>query len=220
MNARAMRPVSFFCFMIGLFLICLLPKSAYSELIGGEFGYTLGGSTGPFDTELDLYFNGTLDLPIYQTDPLFGNKLMAEIMVGHARSRTEVSSVSTGGETSDKLQITTFHLFVGFKYKLDKLGKEGSLTRRIQPYLIAGPLFNLFLCRTDVGTCGADSLAPELREKGITTGSGDVRFDYSFGGGVDVVLTEQFFVGADLRHSFSSPRARYTIFGGRAGFLF
>lgn len=96
---------------------------------------------------------------------------------------------------------------------------EGSLKRKIQPYLVAGPLFNLFLCRTNVATCGAAPLPRELRSKGIPTGSGDVRFDYSIGGGVDFLLTDRLFLGTDLRHSFSSPDARYDVFGARAGFL-
>ena len=151
---------------------------------------------------------------------------MAEIMVGHARSRAKITPFTTEKDvTISKLQITTFHVFIGFKYKFDKLGQDGSLTRKIQPYLIAGPLFNLFLCRTNEGRpnvamCGADPLPQGLRGRGIPVGGGDVRFDYSLGGGVDFLLTDRIFLGADLRHSFSSPDARYTIFGSRAGFLF
>lgn len=212
--------------MRGLFFVALFvwlfigprPEAAHSDLLGGEFGYTLGGTTGPFSTDLDLYFNGTLDLPLFKSDPFFGQKFMVELMVGHARSREKIAVA--GDETVTKLQITTFHVFLGGKYKFDKLGEEGSLTRRIQPYLVVGPLFNLFLCRTNNATCGADPLPPELRSRGIPTGSGDVRFDYSIGAGVDFLLSDQFYLGADFRNSFSSPNARYMIFGGRAGFLF
>jgi hypothetical protein len=206
--------------LVVLSMILPRPAAAEPEPLGGEFGYTLGGTTGPFDTELDLYANGTLNLPIYRSDPLFGQKLMTELMVGHARSRLDIPPTAVDGVTVDKIQITTFHIFIGFKYKFDKLGEKGSLTRRFQPYIIGGPLLNLFLCRTNAATCGGDPLPPELRSRGIPWGSGDVRFDYSFGGGLDYLLTDRMWIGADARHSFSSPRARYTLFGGRAGFIF
>ena len=35
-------------------LIYLCPAVAHSERLGAEFGYTLGGTTGPFGTDLDL----------------------------------------------------------------------------------------------------------------------------------------------------------------------
>lgn len=215
---RSTVPPWFFTYLILLIAIYPPPQAAYSELLGGEFGYTLGGTTGSFGTDLDLYFNGTLDLPLFKSDPFFGQKFMVEVMVGHARSREKITLADEPSVT--KLEITTFHVFLGGKYKFDKLGEEGSFTRRIQPYLVAGPLFNLFLCRTNEATCGADPLPPELRSRGIPTGSGDVRFDYSIGAGVDFLLWDQFYLGADFRNSFSSPNARYMIFGGRAGFLF
>ncbi|MEW6681436.1 MAG: hypothetical protein AB1451_00725 [Nitrospirota bacterium] len=198
---------------------------ANSDLLGAEYGFTLGGTSGPFRTDYALYFNGFLDLPITKSDPLFGQKFMAELMFGHSRSRATVPPIVFSGVTITDFEITTFQVLLGGKYKFDKLGEPGSVARRFQPYLTLGVLFNLFLCRTNERTdsesaCGAGPLPPELGEKGVPVGGGDVRFDYSLGGGVDFLLASQFFVGVALRQSFSSADARYTMFGGTAGFLF
>jgi hypothetical protein len=201
------------------------PALADSELLGAEYGFTLGGTTGPFGTDNALYFNGFLDLPITNSDPWFGQKFMAELMFGHSRSRASVSNVAVSGEPITDFEITTFQVFLGGKYKFDKLGDPGALTRRFQPYLTAGALFNVFLCRTNERTaseaaCGGDQLPPEIDDSGVPVGGGDVRFDYSLGGGVDFLLSSQVFVGLALRYSSSSADARYTVLGGTAGFLF
>lgn len=213
----------------GTLLICMMvaPRQtlANSELWGAEYGFTLGATRGPFRTDYALYFNGFLDLPITKSDPLFGQRFMAELMFGHSRSRATVSGLVVNGAPITDFEITTFQVFIGGKYKFDKLGYPGTLTRRFQPYLTLGTLFNLFLCRTNERTasesaCGAGPLPPEIRENGVPAGGGDVRYDYSLGGGVDFLLARQVFVGLALRQSFSSADARYTVFGGTAGFLF
>ena len=215
-------------FVVSLIVIALTgphPAMAHPEPLGAEFGYTLGATTGPFRTDHSIYFNGTLDLPIFRSDPLFGQQFMAEFMVGHARGTAEMTPTITNGMRSSQVEITTLHIFIGGKYKFNKLGEEGRFIRRVQPYVVAGPLLNLFLCRTKEGetdraACGAGLLSPELQDRGIPVGSGDVRFDYSFGGGIDFLLTDRMFLGADLRQSFSSPNARYRFWGAKAGFVF
>ncbi len=215
-------------FVVALILIALFgsqPAMAHSGPLGAQFAYTLGATTGPFRTDHSLYFNGTLDFPIFRSDAFFGQQFMAEFMFGHARGTAGMTPTITNGLRASQVEITTFHFFLGGKYKFTKLGEEGRFLRKLQPYLVAGPLFNLFLCRTKEGesdraACGASPLSPELQDRGIPMGSGDVRFDYSLGGGIDFLLTDRVFLGADFRQSFSSPNARYRFGGAKAGFVF
>jgi uncharacterized coiled-coil protein SlyX len=61
---------------------------------GGEFSLMPGGQSGPFRTGSDFFIAGALDLPLWRKDPLFGQKLLGEIMIGYGRSTDDGVFVS------------------------------------------------------------------------------------------------------------------------------
>jgi hypothetical protein len=200
-----------------------------------------------------FFIAGVIDVPLLRRDPLFGQKLLGEILIGYGRSTDEgvfTSPLSLFAPSlglpansrivSNKLEVKFMQFFVGTKYKLVNYGIE-QLQRIVQPYIVTGLGFNVPLSRTtkagvDINGDGKPDLSlsslgfpggviggitpesPELLRRGLPNGQGNFKLSYSIGGGLDVKLTERFFVGADIRHNFLDGGGDYTTFTGKAGF--
>jgi opacity protein-like surface antigen len=225
MAARASKLV----LLTGLLLAILSApaRAADPPPLGGEFTLILGGNTGPFGTENDFSIAGSLGIPLLRTDPLFGQALLGEILVGYSKTEDDVVTTSPltavgaspAAVTGTTLEITTLQVLLGFKYRIESLG-------RLQPFLTAGAGFNVFLCQTKGAAlgggdfvCGIAPIPPELRARDVPRGEGTVRASATFGGGLDYLLTERFFVGAEVRHSVvTGDNDDFTTYGARVGF--
>jgi opacity protein-like surface antigen len=202
-------------------------QAAEKEPLGGEFTLILGGNTGPFGTDPDFSLAGSLGVPLLRTDPLFGQALLGEIMIGYSKTEGSVRSTSpltavgapVAAVTNTTLEITTLQVLVGFKYRIESLG-------RLQPFVSAGAGFNVFLCQTKGATlgggdfvCGIAPIPAELRARDVPRGEGTVRASASFGTGLDYLLTDRLFVGAEVRHNVvTGDNDDFTTYGARIGF--
>ncbi|MGE0820621.1 MAG: hypothetical protein AB7G75_11935 [Candidatus Binatia bacterium] len=135
-------------------------EDAASAPFGGEFSLMPGGQSGPFSTDSDFFIAGALDLPVWNKDPLFGQKLLGEIMIGYGRSTDKgvfTSPVSIFLPTlgfaedarlvSNKVEAKFLQVFLGAKYKLVDYGME-QLQKVVQPYIVTGLGINVILGRT------------------------------------------------------------------------
>jgi len=201
--------------------------AADKEPLGGEFTLILGGNTGPFGTDDDFSIAGSLAIPLLSKDPLFGQALLGELLVGYSKTEGNVTSTSpltavgapAAAVTGTTIEITTLQVLLGFKYRVESLG-------RLQPWLSAGAGFNVLLCQTKGASlgggdfvCGIAPLPPELRARDVPRGEGTVRASATLGVGLDYLLTERFFVGAEVRHSvLTGDNDDFTTYGARVGF--
>ena len=131
-----------------------------SAPFGGEFSLMPGGQSGPFGTSTDFFIAGALDLPLWKKDPLFGQKLLGEVMIGYGRSTDEGEFVSPltlaapgmnlpeGSRIlSRKAELKFLQVFLGAKYKLVDYGMK-QLQDIVQPYVVTGLGVNVLLGRT------------------------------------------------------------------------
>jgi opacity protein-like surface antigen len=216
-------------FLLALFLAATVPGEGWAaekDVLGGEFTLISGANSGPFGTDTDFAIGGALGIPLFRPDPLFGQNLLGEVMIGWSKTRGAITAVSpltavgapAAAVTSTRFEITTLEVLLGFKYKVEALG-------RIQPFLTAGVGFNVFLCETKGAAlaggdfiCGAAPIPPELRARDVPVGQGNIRPAAALGGGVDFLLTNKIFVGAEVRHNLvSGDNDDFTTFGGRLG---
>lgn len=127
---------------------------------GGEFSLMPGGQGGPFGTGTDFFIAGALDVPIWRKDPLFGQKLLGEVMIGYGRSTDNGVFVSpltlmvpgmglpaNSRILSNKVEAKFLQVFLGAKYKLTDYGL-GGLQNILQPYVVTGLGLNVVLGRT------------------------------------------------------------------------
>jgi hypothetical protein len=135
-------------------------EKAMSEPLGGEFSLMPGGQGGPFGTNTDFFIAGALDVPLFRQDPLFGQKLLGEVMIGYGQSTdkgvfTSPVSIflptlglpSTARLVSNKVEAKFLQVFLGAKYKLTDYGFE-RLQNLVQPYVVTGLGLNVVLGRT------------------------------------------------------------------------
>ena len=142
---------------------------------------------------------------------------------------------------SNKLEVKFLQFFVGTKYKLVDYGIE-QLQKIVQPYVVTDLGFNVPPSRTsragvDLNGDGKPDISlaslglpggviggitpesPELLRRGLPNGQGNIKLAYSIGGGLDVKLTEQVFVGTDIRYNLLEGGGDYTTFTGKVGLL-
>ena len=199
------------------------------EPLGGEFSLIFGGSSGPFKTKTNFFLGGALDVPIYTADPVAGQSLLGEVMVGWSRTHTQLRSVSplvavgapAAAVTSTRFEVTTFQVALDFKYKLDKLWAP------IAPYIVLGPSFYVFLDNTSGAALGGDfagGIAPQatqIQAVNFPAGQGSVEVGVNMGVGLDVHLTKRLLVGAEYRYNaLTKADASHSTFGGRIGLRF
>ena len=135
-------------------------ESQLSAPFGGEFSLMPGGQSGPFRTDDDFFIAGALDIPLFHRDPVFGQKLLGEIMIGYGRSTDTgvfTSPVSVFLPTlgfsdearivGNKVETKFLQVFLGAKYKLIDYGLE-RLQDIVQPYVVTGLGLNVILGRT------------------------------------------------------------------------
>ena len=216
--------------LLALLAVTMLTGPAWAadkDPLGGEFTLILGGNSGPFGTEPDFSIAGSLGIPLLRPDPLFGQALLGEIMIGYSKTEGSIRATSpltavgapAGVVTSTSLEITTLQVLLGFKYRIERLG-------RLQPWVSAGVGFNVFLCQTKGATlgggdfvCGIAPIPPQLRARDVPRGEGTVRPSATFGVGLDYLLTDRFFVGAEVRQSVvAGDNDDFTTYGARIGF--
>lgn len=202
---------------------------AQASILGGEFELIFGASSGPFETDTGFFFGGALDVPIFAKDPLFGQALLGEVMVGWSRTRADRISVSplvvvgapAGVVTSTKFEVTTFQVSLDFKYKIDKPFAP------LVPYVMFGPSFYVFLGNTYGAPLEGDHIggvAPQptaLQEVHFPSGQGNVEVGVNLGAGLDVYLAKRFILGAEYRyHAVARDEASHSTFGGKVGLRF
>ncbi len=206
------------------------PEPAQAQnLLGGEFALTFGASSGPFKTKSNFFIAGALDVPLYTPDPLFGQSLLGEVMVGWSRTRANLRSVSSltavgapaSAVTSTSFEVTTLQVALDFKYKMDKI------LPNVAPYIVLGPAFYVFLDHTSGAPLGGDfagGIAPqaaELQQVNFPTGQGNVEIGVNLGVGVDVHLGKRLLLGAEYRYNAIAHKdASYSTFGGKIGLRF
>ncbi|MBM4256341.1 MAG: hypothetical protein FJ147_10625 [Deltaproteobacteria bacterium] len=135
-------------------------ESTLAAPFGGEFSLMPGGHSGPFGTGTDVFIAGALDLPIWRKDPLFGQKLLGEVMIGYGRSTdngvfvTPLTLMAPGMGLpqgarilSNKAEAKFLQVFLGAKYKLVDY-TLGGLQNYLQPYVVTGLGLNVVLGRT------------------------------------------------------------------------
>ncbi len=135
-------------------------EQAFSEPFGGEFALLTGGQSGPFQTGSDFFIGGALDVPIWRQDPLFGQKLLGEVMIGYGRSTDKgvftspltlmvpAMGLPEGARiVSNKVEAKFLQVFLGAKYKLIHYGME-RWQNIVQPYVVTGLGMNVLLGRT------------------------------------------------------------------------
>lgn len=201
---------------------------AAQNILGGEFALTFGASSGPFKTKTDFFLSGTLDVPLFASDPLFGQALLGEVMVGWSRTRGDRVSVSPlslvgappAAVTSVGLQVTTLQVALDFKYKIDKPFAP------IAPYVVFGPSFYVFLGKTTGAPLGdfVGGISPqpaELLEVDFPSGQGNVELGANIGAGIDVHLAKRLILGVEYRYNaVARSNASHSTFGGRIGLRF
>jgi hypothetical protein len=136
---------------------------------GGEFALMPGGQSGPFGgLDDDFFIAGALDVPLFHRDPLLGQKLLGEVMIGYGRSTDEgvftspltifapALGLPSGSRiVSNKVEARFLQVFLGAKYKLVNYGIE-RLQRVVQPYVVTGLGLNVLLGRTAKGGVDVD----------------------------------------------------------------
>lgn len=221
--------------LVGLSLLAgvLAPKAAFAgEPAGFEYAFTVGDNSGAFETDSDFNIGGTLSVPVFGSDPLFGQVLMGEILLGYSETKDEgtfsapnvtVLGLPAEPDPATEFTLTTFQVGAGIKYKFTFLPEMGFL--QIQPYLSAGAAFHVFLARTDGGNGdragGIAPISPELDERGVPAGQGNVLVGAMYGVGVDFVLFKNLLIGVDARqNAISDKGADYSTIVAKVGFRF
>lgn len=209
-------------------MLAVPQPAAAVDPAGFEYAFLFGISSGPFKTDSDLYVGGTLNVPIFAQDPLLGQKLLGEIMVGWSQTSDDgtfsapfaapVPDLAGVGTPSGNFDLTTVQVIPGVKYKL-------AFMDWVEPYVAAGIAFNVTLSRTTGGgqerAGGIAPVSPELSDRGVPAGQGNVLIGGNFGGGFDVFLHPNIFLGADVRHNAMDRKgADFQTFLGKVGFRF
>lgn len=127
---------------------------------GGEFALLPGGQDGPFDTSTDFFIAGALDVPLFRRDPVLGQQLLGEVMIGYGRSTdggvfttpltlmAPSMGLPAGARiVSNRVEAKFLQVFLGAKYKLVDYGLT-QLQRIVHPYLVTGLGLNVILGRT------------------------------------------------------------------------
>lgn len=230
--ARSGRALIAPCLWLG---ILAPPVALAADPAGFEYAFTVGENSGSFDTDSDTYIGGTLSLPVFAADPLFGQILLGEIFVGYSQNRdtgTFNAPLVTGlglpaeATPSTEFELTTTTVGLGVKYKLNFLPTVGFI--QIQPYAAVGAGLNIFLSRTNGGADGQGDraggiapISPELEARGVPAGQGDTLIGMQYGGGVDFVMFKNLLIGVDARrHEVSDEGADYTTVLAKVGFRF
>jgi hypothetical protein len=211
-------------------VVGLFPGSAKAQdPLGGEFALTFGASSGPFKTNTNFFLSGALDVLIFASDPLAGQALLGEVMVGWSRTRANRLAVSplvavgapAGLVTTTEFEVTTLQVALDFKYKIDKLLPP------LAPYVVLGPAFYVFLGNTSGAPLAGDfvgGIAPQptqLQNVNFPSGQGNVEVGVNVGVGLDVYLAKRLILGAEYRYNaVSRTDASYSTFGGRIGLRF
>jgi len=191
------------------------------EPLGAEFAFTIGAQTGPFKTDTGFYMGGELGLPIYKN--LGPGKLMGLINISWAKTDDNVTFQPTVNALvpgalpeQTSVDLTTVLIVLGLKYKLEA-------HPIIQPYILAGPGFDIFFDDSDPGNLPG-GIAPQpnkLKGRGFPSGQGNVKIGLHAGGGVDFNLTKKIFVGAEARYNYvDRDNGSFGTYGGRVGFRF
>jgi len=184
-------------------------------------------ATGPFDTDSDLYIGANIDVPIFKQDPILGQQLNGDLMVGWTHTSDSGSFVSPNVTALDlevappantEFKLTTVQVIPGVKYKLN-------MWEMIQPYVVLGIAFNVTLSSTDgpggERAGGIAPIAPELADRHVPVGQGDVLIGGNFGGGVDIFILPNVFVGGDFRYNMMDrDNAEFMTMCGKLGFRF
>ncbi|MEX0999529.1 MAG: outer membrane beta-barrel protein [Thermodesulfobacteriota bacterium] len=189
--------------------------------IGAEFALTIGAQSGPFKTGTGFYMSGELGVPLMKN--LGPGKLMGLINIGWAKTDDDITfeptinAVAPGAlPTQHTVDLTTLSIVLGFKYKVEA-------HNIVQPYILAGPSFNVFLNESDPGN-QVGGIAPQpgtLQNRGYPSGQGNVELGIAAGGGVDFNITKKIFVGAEGRYNYvDRSNGSFGTYGGRLGFRF
>ena len=189
--------------------------------IGAEFALTIGAQSGPFKTGTGFYMSGELGLPLYKN--LGPGKLMGLINIGWAKTDDDltfeptVNAIAPGAlPTQTSVTLDTVSILLGLKYKVEQ-------HHIVQPYLVAGPSFNIFLNKSDPGS-QVGGIAPQpdkLQKNGFPSGQGSAELGLAAGLGVDFNVTKKIFVGAEGRYNYvDRSNGSFGTYGGRLGFRF
>lgn len=189
--------------------------------LGAEFALIIGAQSGPFKTGTGFYMAGELGLPLYRT--LGPGKLMGLINIGWAKTDDDVTfeptinAVAPGAlPTQKSVTLDTVSILLGLKYKVEA-------HHIVQPFLMAGPSFNIFLNKSDPGS-QVGGIAPQpnkLQNRGYPSGQGSAELGIAAGGGVDFNLTKKIFLGAEGRYNYvDRNNGSFGTYGGRLGFRF
>ncbi len=189
--------------------------------IGAEFALTIGAQSGPFKTGTGFYMAGELGVPLMKN--LGPGKLMGLISIGWARTddnvtfEPTVNAISPGAlPTQTSVTLDTATILLGFKYKVEA-------HHIVQPYVLAGPGFNLFFNKSDPGS-QVGGIAPQpnrLQNNGFPSGQGSAELGIHAGLGVDFNVTKKIFVGAEGRYNYvDRSNGSFGTYGGRLGFRF
>ena len=224
------RAVRMLCLLCLFAMVSAIPDHAVAqEPLGGEFQFIFGASTGAFKTDTGFFFGGALDVPLFASDPLFGQALLGEIMIGWSRTKASLTSVSplvvvgapADAVTATDVELTTVQIAIDFKYKLDKL------IQPVVPYVLFGPSLYIFFSNTSGAPLGGDfvgGIAPlpaELQEINFPAGQGNVEVGANLGVGVDLYITKKLFIGAEYRYNaVVGENTNYGTFGGKLGLRF
>ncbi|SEQ75273.1 hypothetical protein SAMN04488038_11081 [Solimonas aquatica] len=209
--------------------LCASPTS-FAE--GFEYAFTVGENSGAYGTDRGTNVGGTLSVPILNADPLFKQELMGEIILGYARTEDtgtftapNVTGLGLPAEpgADTKLNVTTFQVGAGLKYKLVTLPYLGFV--QVQPYLSAGAAFHVFLAYTNgngsdrVG--GIAPISPELEARGFPAGQGNVMIGVMYGVGTDFIFFDKILLGVDARwNEIANKGSDYMTLVGKVGFRF
>jgi hypothetical protein len=199
-----------------------------AEPAGFEYNFLFGMATGPFDTDSDLYIGANIDLPIFKKDPILGQQLSGDLMVGWTQTsdsgtfnspNVTVLNVAAVPTAASEFDLTTVQVIPGLKYKLNMLGPM------IQPYVVLGVAFNVVLSKTEgpegERAGGIAPISPELQSRNVPVGQGDVIIGGNFGGGVDIFLFQNLLLGADFRYNMMDrSNASFQTILGKFGFRF
>ena len=189
--------------------------------LGAEFALIIGAQSGPFKTGTGFYMAGELGLPLYRN--LGPGKLMGLINIGWAKTDDDVTfeptinAVAPGAlPTQESVNLDTVSILLGLKYKVEA-------HHIIQPFVMAGPSFNIFLNESDPGN-QVGGIAPQpdkLQKRGYPSGQGSAELGVAAGGGVDFNLTKKIFLGAEGRYNYvDRSNGSFGTYGGRLGFRF
>ncbi|MEE9253246.1 MAG: outer membrane beta-barrel protein [Thermodesulfobacteriota bacterium] len=199
-----------------------MPWSAEAEegLLGVEFVFTVGAQVGPFDTDTGVFVAGEIGIPIAQAGP---GVFMGLLNIGWSQTDDDlifeptINAVAPGAlPVQTNVDLTTLTILFGLKYKLNA-------SPIVQPYVFVGPGFTLFFNQSDPGELvGGIAPQPEiLRNQGFPSGQGNVEIGVHAGGGVDLNITSQVFIGGEGRFNWvDRDNGAWVTFGGRAGFRF